>query len=200
MIKKLLALTCLTLSISAHAAIVDLGQHTRDTSTGLDWLDFEQTSELSSFGMASALDAGGALEIYRYATWNEILTLWSNLGVPVYEGIECPCWSGYASRAYTSQEFDAFMSGADLLGMPVTAEAGVFEFKGRSSLSRIDLLRFDTGSGNLEFYELFNGPSWAANPGVGNYLVTQSPVPAPAAFWLFGSALVTLGTIRRKNN
>jgi len=71
----------------ASAALIDLdlaspGDQlvTRDTETGLDWLDLTLTTDLTVAEIVNG--AGGWLAGgWRYATPSEVLTLWSNLGI-----------------------------------------------------------------------------------------------------------------------
>ena len=59
MFKHCIAFTCLTMSISVNAAIIDLGLHTRDTSAGLDWLDLNVTAGMSLSDVSGELASGG---------------------------------------------------------------------------------------------------------------------------------------------
>ncbi len=81
MLKQALALVGLTLALSSHAAILDLGTITRDTDTGLDWLDVTETRGLSYNQVAAQLGDGGDYEGYRYATMAEWDQLIINFGI-----------------------------------------------------------------------------------------------------------------------
>lgn len=86
MIKQTLALVGLILSISGNAAIESLDSSfgtdtiTRDTDTGLDWLDVTVTRGLSYNQVTAQMGAGGIYEGWRYATMAELDTLISNFG------------------------------------------------------------------------------------------------------------------------
>jgi hypothetical protein len=54
---------------------------TRDTSTGLDWLDLTVTINRSRDSVLSGFDNGGDLEGFRYATTDEVVSLWLNFGI-----------------------------------------------------------------------------------------------------------------------
>lgn len=71
---------CLFLGLTAtvNAAIEDLGTITRDTDTGLEWLDVTQTTNLSYDYVSSQLGAGGAYEGWLYATGAQVNTLIAN--------------------------------------------------------------------------------------------------------------------------
>ena len=82
MIKKIFFALVLTQSISASAAIVDLGNITRDTTTGLEWLDVTETVGLSFNDVQSLMVSGGEFEGWRYATTFEFEQLIINFGFP----------------------------------------------------------------------------------------------------------------------
>lgn len=71
----------------ANSAIIDLGNITRDTATGLDWLDLTETRGISYNQVAAQFVTGGSLEGWRYATPMEFEELITNFGYsPVFGG------------------------------------------------------------------------------------------------------------------
>ena len=86
MLKQTLALVGITLSLSANAAIVDMGNITRDTTTGLDWLDLTETANRTYLDVFSNFSVGGNLDGWRYASRLEVYELWSNIGVNIGGG------------------------------------------------------------------------------------------------------------------
>jgi hypothetical protein len=86
MFRKLLAFSCLALSMSANADIVSLDSTfgldtiTRDTNTGLFWLDVTVTRELSHDQVAAQFNVGGTYQGFRYATTAELEQLITNFG------------------------------------------------------------------------------------------------------------------------
>lgn len=72
MSKRLLAIAVITLPLCAQAAIIDLGNITRDTESGLDWLDLTETVGLSYNEVTAQMGPGGAYEGWRYATTQEL--------------------------------------------------------------------------------------------------------------------------------
>jgi len=84
-LKKSLIFTCLiALSSPSNAGIIDLGNITRDTETGLDWLDVTETRGLSFNDVVAQLSPDGAYEGWRYATYSELDELILNFGyVPI---------------------------------------------------------------------------------------------------------------------
>ncbi len=70
------------LSASVNAGIIDLGNVTRDTTTGLEWLDLTETNNRTYVDISvNQLGAGGEFEGWRVATTSEALTLWNNFGI-----------------------------------------------------------------------------------------------------------------------
>ncbi len=86
MIKQSLALIGLSFSLSVNASIISLdssfGENTitRDTATGLDWLDVTETRGLSFYHVTDQMGAGQTYEGFRYATMAEFDQLVTNFG------------------------------------------------------------------------------------------------------------------------
>lgn len=91
MFNKSLAFIGLSLSLSANAAIVDLGNITHDTDTDLLWLDLTETRGLSYSQVNSMRGEGQAYEGWRYATPQELDQLIINFG---YVAINQDCDHG----------------------------------------------------------------------------------------------------------
>ena len=79
------ALMTASISMSANATIVDLGNTTLDTQTNLEWLDLTATigksynEVIGGFGNYIA-------DGYRYANTTEVTTLFTNAGVIRFDG------------------------------------------------------------------------------------------------------------------
>ena len=79
MIKKILLGLCLSVGLStAHANIIDLGNTTHDTSSGLVWLDLTETIEMSYLEVSSGFGTGGLFDGYRYAQMAEVENFYNN--------------------------------------------------------------------------------------------------------------------------
>jgi hypothetical protein len=228
MLKQSIALIGLTLSVSAHAAIIDLGSITRDTSTGLDWLDVNQTLGQSYNQISAQLGIGGAYEGYRYATVQEFDQLLVNFGYTPHTN-NCP--DGFANcDFYVSTgenriptfatmvetlgggEGGSGQDGVGLLGLTESASAGTGGYQvGLSVLSEYLQYSFIIDDYNGEIIEEWQEWTYSARhlsmsqdisgttlPHLGSFLVAPSAVPLPAAAWLFGSALLGLRVIKRK--
>jgi hypothetical protein len=66
------ALAGFLLIVPSQAALIDLGNVTQDTTSGLSWLDATATAGMSYNDVTLQLGPGGAFEGYRYATLPEL--------------------------------------------------------------------------------------------------------------------------------
>jgi hypothetical protein len=83
----ILTLTMLCTPFFAHAAFVSLDWKTsgdalitRDTATGLEWLDITETTERSFTDVKSQFSVGGEFSGFRYASDTEVIQLLRNFG------------------------------------------------------------------------------------------------------------------------
>ncbi len=71
----------------ARATLIDNGYYTTDTESGLDWLDFTETLELSNSEVFAGLESGGIFEGWEYAISSQVIELFNNAGGSgVYDG------------------------------------------------------------------------------------------------------------------
>lgn len=233
MLKNLLALAGLTLSLSANAAIVSIDSSfgadtiTRDTATGLDWLDVTETLNLSYNEVTAQLGSGGAFEGYRYATEAELGTLISNFG---YVAQDQNCDNG-ALFCDTSDNVGGqgelvevmIRTLGDTLDAFYATRPGAISSEGAGYvtglLERPELIPTKAGSAQISdaefsvippagFGQLDGGDIVLtqyglqdllySNVAVGSFLVAPSPVPVPAAAWLFVTALLGLVGLKRR--
>ncbi|ARN74886.1 hypothetical protein [Oceanicoccus sagamiensis] len=111
MLKQTLALLGLIHSLSVNAVIVDLGSITRDTSTGLDWLDLTETNGRSYVDVSGKLGEGQEFDGWRYASVDEAQALWKNFGISSGTMVSI-------SRADTLQ-YNSLVVAVDVLGNSV---------------------------------------------------------------------------------
>lgn len=179
------------LTVPAQAALVDKGNTTLDTDTGLEWLDLTASVNRSFFDVSSSFSAGGAFEGYRYATEEELVTFWTNAGIPdigfdtaankqpvaalqALIGVTQPI-SGFGPRSFG---FTSFIQGPDAR---------------RVSL----LIDGESGTGTA-FPFSFSRSEDTASPVVGSYLVRPSVVPVPASVLLLVTGLTAVVSLRRR--
>lgn len=69
--------------LSTDDPVFGTGALTRDTESGLDWLDITLTSDRSFDQISGQLGAGGEFDGFRHATGAEVHTLFEHAGIPV---------------------------------------------------------------------------------------------------------------------
>lgn len=178
------------------------GLLTLDTSTGLQWLDLTQTTNIS---YNSILDGyGGWLGMgFRYATSNEVVNLYQAAGIPptgpgavtimasdpVYESVQALVnFLGETGSNYQVTFENHFSAGAtaDLFPDTESVNCQIFTSVGWQ-IDSIGLLYFAHSGTNMCI-----GVD-GQNSRIGSFLLRDTTaVPLPAAFWLFGSGLLGL--------
>lgn len=211
MFKISLALVGLTLCLFANAAIVSLdsgfgaGTITRDTNTGLEWLDLTVTTDQSYNDVVARIN-GGDLQGWAYATGTQFDALIGSFG-----GQPMTCDSGLARGndycGWSSENngvvaqvvsFVGDLYGRNeslgLLGDPyIYSEPDGIFWAYLSDYNRDLSPAYD----RIETYYGFTSKDYS-NPWTGSFLVRPSEVPLPAAAWLFGSAVLGLVVVKRK--
>jgi hypothetical protein len=192
---KVLALIGLTISISANAALVDLGDVTHDAATGLDWLDIDLTVQMTR---SQVLASGYVTDQgYRYATLSELNTLYDNAGGNGFYLNE----AGVANPENNS----AALLLIDLMGCTSVIEGSPCSEVGGWGAARWGVY---PGSPELQVGIVAIGGSiwtdWWTTVAIetrddyGSYLVKTSEVPIPSAAWLFISAVIGMRALKRK--
>jgi hypothetical protein len=184
--KNTFMLICLLLVMPVHAAIVDLGSFTRDTETNLDWLDLTFTYGMSRNEVQTQF-AG-----WRYATFDEVEDLFGKFGQDQYVSFNnmdpviiriVDIVTGYFGD-------NSYVYYKQFGGMLAAGEGGIYA--DYNDVLYTSQMVFDKkillSAGSPEF----------RNPVYGAFLVRPSAVPVPAAFWLFSSAMLGLGAVKRK--
>lgn len=222
MFKYLLPAVCLSFSLGANAAILDLGTITRDTATGLDWLDVTQTRGVSYDDVIAQMGVGGAYEGWRYAMPAELDQLIVNFGFVGASG-GCSYGAAHCSDEITQEStvvrniirtlgdtygayvdatndfFDVDPNGAGyvqgILGSNLINPA--FPYHDEAYIATTDLLIRSTGaqygSGWVRVKTVWgSGPDSSTSPSAGSFLVAPSVVPLPGAAWLFIAAIAGL--------
>ena len=203
MLRKVVIFSALLASsLSVSAEIVDLGKITRDTRTGLDWLDLTETNHRSYEDISNKFDVGQEFEGWRYASGQEALTVWSSFGVTT------PSTTPISMGAL---EYTSFINAVDTMGNIMSMNFAHIDYGllgivtdetsvGSKNRLRIGAIHFtDETLVDTRLSTNINLPQsdTSAVGGVGSYLVRTSVIPIPAAAWLFGSALIGLTGIKR---
>ena len=91
---------------AASEQIIDLGETNVDPNTGLTWLDLSMTANMSYLDILNG--QGGFLESgWRYATADEVVSLWANMGITYKESSD-PDYGDSGSQESFLKFFDVF--------------------------------------------------------------------------------------------
>jgi len=208
-LKLAITTAAMALSVTANAAVISLDWQnsndnliTRDTTSGLDWLDLSLTNGSSFNQTMTQMGTSGQFNGFRYATTNEVENLWANVGIDLTAG---------ASNGSTGSMQSGIMSMSTFLGNNVNLfdsvnyPYGALGYATNSltdlTLTRMGAFYYTPDSGN---YFEGTGDVIVGSSDIsgfsGSYLVRTSPVPLPAAVWLFSSGILGLIAVARRKN
>ncbi len=219
--KKIIYLLSTLFASSVHGAIVDNGNYTADTATGLDWLDVTLSQGRSYDDVANQFGSGGDFEGWGFATTAQFVTLLVNAtGLSTTE-IANPL-------GYVLSNSDKAHDIVTLLGNTCVDPACTSSWDIRYTYGWVKLPS-DGHQGDgygetaiiFDYHDFINGwgqdprtvygygpdypgdgrhsPTSAESTNLGSFLIRTSTVPIPAAVWLFGSSLLGLiGFSKRK--
>ena len=196
------AVTC----FNANAAVVSTDWQTPgdnlitlDDVSGLQWLDLTETYGLMFDYVSGQFDVGSEFEGFRYATDAEVQALWSNFGIDLSTGAptsvagadpNVEIAAGILGNTWNIYAFFDYPFGA----------SGITANTGGTGHSAMGAYQTDFGFTTYETIGTITSSDTLTNiQPYGSYLVMGSPVPVPAAVWLFGSGLLGLiGIMGRK--
>ncbi len=174
---------------------------TRDTDSGLDWLDLTE-----SFGaladIEARLAAGGDLEGWRLATQGEVQTFWSNAGISPTSLDGTYIYTSDPAEVLATLTLFELVGGTQFnpsfdFATGYTAESASESQQAAATLARgynRDLDIFDQSGAIL-------GDVFSKTPGIGDaqaaWLIREAPaVPAPGALGLLGLGLLAMSARR----
>ncbi len=189
---------------SAQAALIDNGTFTTDDISSLDWLDLNVTSN------TSVTDALSQNSGWRLPTNAEVEGLFAS-AFPEYMSTHGDGFShsGDLSISDAAAQLDRILEWHSLLGTSGIDGSDRYSYglyQDENSRWRMIGSRYDTNHpANLVFGPEFQNDYWRdyssqatdGHEAFGVLLTRTSVVPIPAAAWLFGSALLGLGFLRR---
>jgi len=198
------AATGLVLSASVNAALIDNGDYTTDTDTGLDWLDLTYTDGISYNEVNNHRDSysGGGWSIASASQVVEMIT--NYLGYSPVQGWDT---SNYPLHYLQVELFGITRS---LSGSVASYTSGytsdISTYPGPGVQGDHLTIQFGTHSQlypeqGSYLYDTWGQPDTQGFDGIGTYLIRPAIIatPTPAAVWLFGSGLIGLvGFARRK--
>ena len=185
--------------IPVDDAVFGIGSITRDTGTGLDWLDLTLSSGRSFNDVNSQFGVGGDFEGFRYATETELGQLFTNAGITPIDStftvsnaapvLELMTLMGILDLSFNKRSFIL----TSTMSTPGTHFAGLLEWKfeidddfplGRATTRRLSF------------------PDTSTDIRLGSGLVHTTPtsVPEPATSVLLLSGLAMVGLAMRKRD
>lgn len=169
---------------------------TRDTDTGLEWLDLTESTGLSVNQVQAELGAGGLYEGFSYATRSDVETLFfTSAGItPGFQWPpELPVWE-LANLLGITEPFFFVSFGHYLLEGPAL-NAGLGSLEPLIPFGDAAATRATLDDNGFAFNE--------AAPTVGSFLIrsvtaSPTPVPEPGTALLLLSSLAALGYAKRR--
>lgn len=175
------------------------GTITRDTETGLDWLDWTVTTKISFNSMVPKLLAGGTFAGWRYATEAEVATLYfSSAGINEIDPIEDRAADILALQAFLGQTDSGGTLGGT--GFAFRYSSAMYDISGGLGLIKTGLaIRTEDGPYSLASAIPSDGSSvdWFASDHIGHILVQTIPEPGTILLPLY--ALATAFSQRRRS-
>ncbi|MCX2979455.1 VPLPA-CTERM sorting domain-containing protein [Halieaceae bacterium IMCC14734] len=203
----LITLVLAAISISSNAALVSkdwqsTGDNliTHDTETGLNWLNLTATYGATFDAVTHEFRIGGQFEGFRYATDAEVEDLWLKFDIDLSTGAatSVPDWDANVQTAATQLGNTWNIYAAWDYPYGVSGITATVSGPGHSALGAYQT---DWGPTVYETNGVITISDTLANiQPYGSYIVSVPEVPLPAAAWLFGSALLGLGAIKRKRS
>ena len=165
--------------ISIDWKIVGDNLITRDTVSGLDWLDLTETNNMSYGQVSEQIGTGGQFAGYRYATNSEVVALWANFGVNLDAG----------TPTYVSSYVDPGIEiAAVLLGNIVNEDSDTYPFGviGLTANSPYLGAHLRLGAYNNSRSSFYDNGGFAQSDAIalghtGSYLVKKKPCSSPCS-------------------
>ncbi len=190
---------------SQAVPLVDQGNITYDPNTGLHWLDVNLSANQSYTDVSSQFGVGGDFAGYRYASGNEVNTLFSNAGI-----LTVPCNQCSGDGQFALYDSLISMLGVTYDAVDIRYTSGLTSdvpYPGYSDRG-LGIVQWDARTPPIFFYAsapyfyvaggyIVAVPEGSHDPSFGSFLVAT---PLPAALPLFATGLGALGLLgwRRK--
>ena len=205
LIGRLLVVLAFGWSGMATSALIDNGDTTIDTNTGLEWLDLTLTKNQSYNSILGGY--GGYLaDGYIYATSSQLCGIWGSLGDDVsnclnLSDINSSDLLQQASATTLTTLLGATLSNRTQIGTYGMYDSGLID-SGRNGLGCIDSGSNSVCLADVSPPKASRADRWTnldySQESIGSWLVRSAEVPTPATIPLLGIALAALGFSRRR--
>ncbi len=194
-------------SLPVKADIAPYGVNTTiDTTTGFVWLNLTQTENMSFLQVSAQLAPGGHFAAYRYATVDEVETLWADAGL-TGPSLGCNPQSVCLAERVPLQAAQTFVG---LMGNTWSPSYGLLGGIGLTSTPYTapwpgcapytcyvtpEVRIYDDLTGRADVIVLEGLRDYIADPIYGSWLVDTSvrvETPEPSSLWLLGALLICL--------
>ena len=207
---------CLGIICTAQSSVISVdwkiaGDNliTRDATSGLDWLDLTETNNISRTSILPELESGGQFDGWRYATSEEVVSLWVNFGVNLFRpdftnlGHEVEVILATEFLGNTACEYNCDKNPYGALGMTGTPSSFnpvyMYDINKYGFMGARHFYSLDHPPLSLTYYQGINSfyEENQASLNFGHYLVQASSIPEPATIMLFSLGLLGLLGIGR---
>jgi len=191
----------------SHAAFINQGDYAVDDTTDLYWLNLSHTVGLSYSEVTGLLASGGSLDGWRYATYDEVTSLWTSLVPGFIDGESKEENNGLTSLiadgigySYTDYGTDFDVAGVRAMHFKEiggdSTTYGILDDVIAAYLPGNDALLGRDYVQSRIINDIENQDPWIAS-----YLVRDNTpsVPLPSTLLLFLSALPVLGTFIKRS-
>ena len=174
-----------------YASLIDNGDYTTDTESGLDWLDLTFSKGYSYNDLISETSSGGVFEGYRLATMSQVDSLYISAGLPT---------SGNSTVDFLSVDSLIDLIGATSTQSGYAQSIGITATPAEFSGHKVAGLDFYFDSGQPT-YSLINNLVYGDSFGpdsVGGWLVREAiSVPEPSSLLILLTGFLLL--LKRNN-
>lgn len=176
--------------VSADDPVFGIGSITRDTDTGLEWLDLHHSSGRTLADVVLQFGQGGDFEGFRYASLLEVDTLFQHFGLELTDGVERVEYFPLANTLFSFLGTTSTAPGVGEVAFGVTNTPGPI---GNFRIAMVQTTIFNFPEKGLAIASDAFPSTFRADQVSSHWLVREAAVvPLPPALLMFTSALLVL--------